>query len=215
MSAAPQPNAEAMMVDSIRADAEAQIRQIIETANTAAQNELHLTEEAARVVREEILAKARDKAKKLREREISLANVEARRIVLMAREGSVQKVCERIRSELHAIRADAVAYRRSLAVLMKESLAAIDSPQIQLTLAEQDQKLAGALLLESSRDEKVSSTLNGRVKLKFNGAHDDGGCIAESDDGRVVFNNTYARRFEQAMRTLRANIIEEIVKRHE
>ena len=197
------------MVESIRADADTQARQIVDSANAVAREEANRIEDAARNAREEILAKARDKAKRLREREISLANGEARRIVLTIREQSVNMVCDRIRVALNTIRTDNDAYQRSLTLLLKEAIAAIGNSAIRVTLSEQDRGIAQGALRE------LPETSSEGIDFAFTSEHDGGGCIAESHDGRVVFDNTYARRLALAMRSLRARLIEEVVKHHE
>ncbi|MCC6154177.1 MAG: V-type ATP synthase subunit E [Candidatus Hydrogenedentes bacterium] len=209
MSALPQPDAETMMVESIRADANAQVSHKIEAANAAALEETNQIEKAAQGVREEILARARDKARKSREREISLANVEARRLVLATREQSVNKVCDRIRAALNTIRADGTVYPHSLAALLREASKAIGDSKLRVTLSERDRGVAEELFAESPK-------FNGEdIDFTFVREHDGGGCVGQSHDGRIVFDNTYPRRLALAMRTLRANIIQEIVKHHE
>ena len=106
MSSETQPTAESMMVDSIYAEADAQVRRIIDAAKTTAREEIENTEEEARALGSDILARANDRAQKLRERELSLAEAEARRMFLNAREASVRKVLDRIHAELDAIRDD-------------------------------------------------------------------------------------------------------------
>ena len=209
MSALPQPDAETLMVESIRSDAEAQVRQIIGSANAAAQEEARRIEEAARDARNEILARARDKARKLREREISLATVEARRLVLATREQSVNKVCDRVRAGLDTIRADDTVYHRSLITLLGEATDAIGNSKLRVTLSEHDRGVVEALLKESPQSSDDA------IELAFTSEHHGGGCIAQSHDGRIVFDNTYARRLALAMRDLRASIIQEIVEHHE
>ena len=209
MSALPQPDAETLMVESIRADADAQIRAMIDSANAAAHEEKIQIEKEVQDAREEILARARDKAKKLREREISLANVEARRMVLAAREQSVNKVCDRIHAALNIIRAENTIYRRSLSALIREAAAAVGDSRLRITVSEHDRGVAEAVLTGSPK-------CNGEdIDLTFVGQHDGGGCVGQSHDGRIVFDNTYARRLVLAMRDLRAKIIQEITKHHE
>jgi V/A-type H+-transporting ATPase subunit E len=209
MSALPQPDAETLMVESIRADADAQIREIMDSANAAAQKETEQIEKAADGIREEILVRARDKAKKLREREISLANVEARRVVLAAREQSVNKVCDRIRAALNIIRADGAVYPHSLTVLLWEASNAIGDSKLRVTLSERDRGVVEAILTGSPK-------FNGEdIDLAFISEHDGGGCVGQSHDGRIAFDNTYARRLALAMRELCAKIIQEMAKHHE
>lgn len=209
MSALPQPDAETLMVESIRADADAQVSHKIEAANAAALEETNQIEKAAQGAREDILARARDKAKKLRKREISLANVEARRLVLAAREQSVNKVCDRIRGALNTIRADGTVYPHSLTALLREASRAIGDSKLRVTFSERDRDVAVAVLAKLPK-------INGEdIDLTFVREHDGGGCVGQSHDGRIVFDNTYPRRFTLAMRALRASIIQEIVKHHE
>jgi vacuolar-type H+-ATPase subunit E/Vma4 len=39
-----------------------------------------------------------------------------------------------------------------------------------------------------------------------------GGCIARSQDGRIVYDNTYPKRLERARKDLRARIVKELVQ---
>lgn len=203
MSADPQPTAQSLMVESINAEADAQVRRIIDAAKATAREEFEKTEEAARALRSDILAKANDRAQKLRERELSLADAEARRAVLNAREASVRTVFDRLHAELNAIREDDESYSRSLAALAAEARAALGEPTIRLTLASRDRGVA---------DRAVRGD---GIEMAYGLPDERGGLVAESCGGRTVFDNTYTRRAELAARSLRAAIIEEISKHHD
>ena len=70
------------MVESIRADADTQARQIVDSANAVAREEANRIEDAARNAREEILAKAREATGLDRERMLQELKRELGRLVV-------------------------------------------------------------------------------------------------------------------------------------
>ena len=204
------------MAKSIVADAEAQIQAILEQARAAAAAETDKAAGEANATRAEILAKAGEKATKLNTREQALAKAEARRIELNAREAAISTVLERIQKELSALRADSDAYRQSLQMLAVEAIQGIAEPEVKLRFAAIDQTLVNSEFLEAVNTKAQARTgHNCAVHVLFDLADAGGGCSAESVSGRIIFDNTFARRLERARRSLRTAIVREAAKYNE
>ena len=53
-----------------------------------------------------------------------------------------------------------------------------------------------------------------RVTLQLDARDWGGGCIAQSPDGRVVYDNTYRTRMQRKRRELRAMIVRDVMDSH-
>ena len=204
------------LTKSITADAEAQIRTLLERAQVAVEAENSKADQEAGAIRAEILAKAREKADRLSARERAMAKAEAQRAELRAREAAVSKEFDRILAELAALHSDREQYRQSLMVLAAEAIQGIAEPEVRLRLATADQSLADSAFMGIVRDElKARTNHNCTVHLSFDLVDAGGGCSAESSSRRVILDNTYTRRLERARRSLRTTIMREAAKYYE
>jgi len=203
--------ADTQMVNSILADAEAQVAKILAEAKVTADAELSKADEEANAVRADLLNRATEKAKRLCSREQALATVEARRSDLRAREAAVQKVFELTLAELAVLHASPQAYRESLMFLASEALRGISEPHVRLSFADADRAVVDPPFLEALQAEmlkRLSSTP--KIEVSFDLPDPRGGCIAKSPSGHVTFDNTYTQRFERAKRSLRTAILKEV-----
>lgn len=209
-------SADAQMIASIQADAESQAKRLLDEARSAADAEQRRTDEEAEAVRTEIVRRASEKARRGLARAQAVATAEARRIVLRARESAVQSVLERVRGELDAMRANEPVYRESLLALAKEALRGVASPDARLALAEADRPLTDAAFLDELRSDVGQwSGAKPQITLVFDLPAGSGGCIAQSPNGRIIFDNTLTQRFVRAQRSLRTAILREAGLNHE
>ncbi|MBX7257313.1 MAG: V-type proton ATPase subunit E [Candidatus Hydrogenedentes bacterium] len=216
MNGKPPIDADAQMIGAILADAEAQTTKIAEEARSTVDAELKSIEAEAKAVREEIVGRAKDKAQRLRARGQALAAVEARRIVLRARESAIQSILTQVKEQLAVLRLDDAAYRASLLFLAEEAVRGVSEPVVQLAVAKRDSHLLDSDF-QFALKNGVSKSLGigPDIRFAFDLADTAGGCVARSGDGRIVFDNTFTRRFERALRSLRAAILKEAPNCHE
>jgi len=200
------------IIASIQADAEVQVQRSKTDAERAGQMELKKVQRQADTVRKEVLAKAEESAAKARARELATAKTEARRILLAARETLIAQALGQIEEALKALRADTGRYRTSLLHLAGEAIPAVGCDEVVLKVSKGEEAVVdGAFLEELAAGVRASAGRRFQVDLCVEERDLGGGCVAESVDGRVVFDNTFRRRLERAMPGIRAAIVKESI----
>jgi vacuolar-type H+-ATPase subunit E/Vma4 len=201
------------IIEKILGDGEAQARRVVDNARRSEQSEMRKAEAEADKIRKEIVSKAEAKAGTLRSKVIATGHIEAKRMILRAREQAISRVFETIARELEKVRENPADYRKALGNLAVEAITAVGGPEVTLKICKEDQSLADdALLAEISRragDETGSET---KVTLEIDPGLTGGGCIAVSGRGRIVFDNTFGRRLERMKPALRSVIVREVLK---
>ncbi|MGD9140826.1 MAG: V-type ATP synthase subunit E family protein [bacterium] len=197
---------ESAIIEEILADAEAQARKLVENAGRSAVAEEKKTEKEIEKIREDARAGWDSRVEKIRMREVSTARIEARRILLDAREQAVAKMFAEIEEGLDHLREDPGRYRESLRNLAVEAVAAIGGEGVVLRFSEKDRGLADEALLGEIR-AGVEAVAGGTAFQAEFTAGAGGGCVAASADGRVVFDNTLGRRLERMRSGIRAMIV--------
>lgn len=203
------------IVESILSDADAQASRIIDSAENAAR----AAREKARIEgergRDESLVKARERCAKLRAQELATARIEAKRLLLAAREDVAERVLGQIEERLEAVRRSPETYARSLRNLAVEAVAAIGRPEVVLRISQTDAVLVGgAFASQVASDGRAAAAGVTRVTLQLDARDWGGGCIAQSPDGRVVYDNTYRTRMQRKRRELRAMIVRDVMDSH-
>lgn len=216
MSEATIPKPESEIVRSILDGADAEVARILEAARAEAEAERQRAREEVDEIRKRILGAAGEEARRFRTREMATAAVEARRMLLWAREEQVSATLAQIEAGLQTITSDPDRYRDSLAALAAEAVLGVGGARVHLKLAERDRALVDEAFAARVK-AAVRSNGGGDVdlELEFDRAFTDGGCIASDPEGRIVYNNTYKRRLERERRNLRRAILREIETGHE
>lgn len=204
------------IVQSIIAEAESKAQRTLDSARSA----IEVEDAKARIEREElasgILAKAEETARKLRSREIATAHIEAQRMYLKAREEAVGVIISRIEDGLKALRRNPESYRKSLVHLAAEAVSAIGEADVQVYISQADQEFVDhAFMAELRTISQERLGFEPHINVQFAQADMGGGCIASSYTGRIVFDNTYAKRLERMKNRLRTSIVKEIIKSDE
>lgn len=206
---------EAAITEKILADARAQAERLIENADRAASLERQKTDREIVKIEEDTRAGWVTKVEKLRMREVSIARIEARRVLLNARERAVTKMFEEIERGLDHLRENPSRYREGLRNLAVEALAAVGGEEVVLRFGERDRGLVDDAFV-SMVSGGVERTDKGiRFRVEFGRDVTGGGCIATSADGRIVFDNTFGRRLGRLRPELRAMIVGGMAKDHE
>ena len=208
-------NPEGAITEKILADAQAQARKLVDNAGRSAEAESRKTEREIAKIEEDIRAGWDAKVEKLRMREVSTARVEARRIILNAREEAVKRVFAEIGQGLEHLRTDPGRYRESLRNLAAEALTAIGGGEAVLRICERDSAVAGEAFAQDLGTYLGRTGEGPRFRIEYEGRDNGGGCIASSPDGRIVFDNTFGRRLERLRSELRALIIEGLAESDE
>lgn len=206
---------ERAIIQNIQAEAKDRAQRILDAARAAADAETTKARQEGDALYQDLIARAQEKAARTQARELATAHIEAKRILLRAREESVNYVVERLTEALNAIRKDPVRYRESLLRLAVEAILGIGGTEVHLAFGPGDRALA---------DSGFAAELNARLHpqpgaslaVEFQVADQDfgGGCIAQSPDGRIVFDNSFPARRQRSSRALRAAIVKETVADH-
>ena len=204
------------IIEKILADAESQVQQAIGNAKKTAEAESEKAGREGQKIQAEILAQAGERAQKLKLREVAIAKIEAKRILLRAREEAVSKVFAQIEEELRAIKQEPDQYRRSLRKLATEAILGVGVPEVVLKVSQADEVFVDGAFIDDVR-RRVSERSGGSVKVdvKVEPTEMGGGCVASSTDGRIVFDNTFRRRLESMKPRLRSSIVKELMASNE
>ncbi|MGI6460235.1 MAG: V-type ATP synthase subunit E [Candidatus Hydrogenedentales bacterium] len=203
------------IVESILADADAQASRIIESAESAAAEAREQARIDSERRRDELLKATRERCVKLRTQELATARIEARRLLVAARESVAERVLARIENELEAVRRSPEKCAQSLQNLAAEAAAAIALPEVIVRIYKEDaaflnDTFPGAV----ASDPRAAAAGVSRVILQLDSQDSGGGCIAQSTDGRIVYDNTYRTRMQRKRRELRAMIAEDVKNSH-
>jgi vacuolar-type H+-ATPase subunit E/Vma4 len=209
------PDAEAAITDKILSDGASEARKAIDSAKRAVASEEQTTAREIETVKADLRAGVEDKIRKARMREVSTARIEAKRILLDAREKAVTKIFGEVEEGLRNLREDPARYRESLISLAAEAASAVGTGEIILKFSERDRGIVDEALV-GEINERTKEALKRAVALhiRFEEA-DYAGCLAASSDGRIIFDNTYRRRLERMRNDLRARIVGELSQSNE
>jgi V/A-type H+-transporting ATPase subunit E len=201
------------IIEKIASDGEAEARRVVENARRSERSEKRKAEAEAAGIREDVVGKAEAKAAALRSKVIAIGHIEAKRMMLGAREEAVGKVFETIEQELEKVRKSPAEYRKALANLAVEAVSAIGESEVTLKLGDVDRDLAdGELMGEITRRAAERAGREVSITLETDSSITSGGCVAVSTDGRINFDNSFARRLERMKPELRSLIVREVLK---
>lgn len=202
------------IIGKILGDGKARAERMIENAGRSADAEKRKAQAEAEKVRREILERVRRKAAVLKSKEIAGGHIEAKRVLLRAREEAISGVFDTIRQELGKIHRDNARYRKALVNLAGEAVRAIGGPEVTVVLGKEDEVLANEELISDIIEELRSQGIEDiRIETAVDSQIAGGGCLARSMDSRVIFNNTFERRLERMKPPLRSTIVSEVLKR--
>ncbi len=204
----PDTGPESAIIESILSDARSEADRIIAKAKRALESQQKKAEMEATKIKEDAISRATTEIERIRKREISIAKMEAKRILLGARERLISMALERIRERLSELRREP-AYRESLLNLSSEAIGSIGANRVILRFSNIDSKLIGQSFIDELR-RRVGG--EAEVEVRTDLGDDKAGCIALSSDQRVVFDNTYDARIKRFEQALRAKIAEELVR---
>jgi vacuolar-type H+-ATPase subunit E/Vma4 len=201
------------IIEKIIGDGEIQAKRVIDNARRSERSERRKTEGEANTIRKEIVSRAEAKAGVLRSKVIATGHIEAKRMVLRAREEAISKVFETIEQELRKIRENPAEYRTALTNLAVEAISAVGESDVTLKIGEVDKHLADKKLLGEIKrlaGERAGHRL--KITLEIDGGIAGGGCVAVSAKGRINLDNSFARRLERMKPALRSVIVREVLK---
>jgi vacuolar-type H+-ATPase subunit E/Vma4 len=201
------------IIRKILGDGKARADRVRDNARRTVEAEKRKAEAEADRVSKGILDEAARKAAALKSKEVAGAHVEAKRILLRAREQAIAGVFETVREALDKVRGDTPRYRSGLLNLAVEAVRAIGLPRVNLVLGKEDEALAGPDFAEEvTRRTSSEGPEATHVEIMIDHLVTGGGCMARSEDGRVVFDNTFSRRLERLRPLLRSTIVSEVFK---
>jgi vacuolar-type H+-ATPase subunit E/Vma4 len=194
------------IIGKILSDGQTRAKRILDGAERTAESERRKAEAEADKVRKETMDQVARKAETVRSKEVAGAHIEAKRILLRAREDAISRVFETIREELKKVHDDESRYRDAL-------VRAIGGSGVTVALCEEDRALSGADLA-AEIEAKLAREGSGDIKIHIviDPGVVGGGCVARSGDSRVIFDNTFPRRLERMKPSLRSIIVNEVLK---
>ncbi len=185
------------ILEKIRAEGEAQVQEIEQSAQIQVNGILAQARAEARQIEEDACAEVSAPAVAERARILHRARLEALRIIGDVREELVDTAITRARERLASIRADR-SYPEVVRTLTEEALAELNSGDA-----------GNAQLLADPRDRAILASVLDDLELDLPvdyGLNCWGGLIAKSKDGRVVVINTFESRLEHATAFLRSHL---------
>lgn len=201
------------IIGKILSDGEARAGRVLDNARRSAESETRKAEAEAEKVRKEILGQAKRKAAALTSKEVAGGHIEAKRILLRAREEAIAKVFDTVRQEMEKLHGDTSRYRKALVNLAVEAVRAIGEAEVTIEFGKEDEALTGEDLVSDITGRLGSE---GMAEVKIDVVVDPGvrggGCVGRSKDLRVIFNNTFHRRLERMKPSLRSTIVNEVLK---
>jgi vacuolar-type H+-ATPase subunit E/Vma4 len=213
MSAEASRGSEDEIIGKIMGDGEARAARVLDNARRSAEGEKRKAETEAERIRKEMLDQVRRKVAALKSKEIAGGHIEAKRILLRAREGAISKVFDTITEELGKFRQDASRYREALVNLAAEAVRAIGEAEVTVALGKEDEALAGSDFVSGIAGRLKAEGVTGiEIGVVVDPAVGGGGCVARSKDSRVIFDNTFKRRLERMKPSLRSAIVNEVLK---
>jgi V/A-type H+-transporting ATPase subunit E len=202
------------IINKILGDGKARADRVLDNARRSADSENRKAEAEAERIRKEMLDQVARKARVLESKEIAGAHIEAKRILLRAREEAIERVFKMIREDLDKLHDDTSRYRQALVGLAAEAVRAIGEPEVVLAVGEEDGDLVESGLakeIENSLASEGSDEV--RIEMIVDPKVSGGGCVARSKDARVIFDNTFSRRLEREKPALRSTIVSEVLTR--
>ncbi len=213
MSAEPSRGSEDEIIGKIMSDGEAQAARVRDNARRSVDGEKRKAEAEAGRVRKEILDQVKRKVATLKSKEVAGGHIEAKRILLKAREEAISRVFDKIVQELGKLHQDGPRYRQALVNLAAEAVRAIGEAEVTLALGREDEALAGKDLVSDIAGRLESEGIAGvKIDVVVDPGVGSGGCVARSKDARVIFDNTFKRRLERMRPSLRSTIVSEVLK---
>jgi vacuolar-type H+-ATPase subunit E/Vma4 len=201
------------IIDKIMSDGRDRAARVLDGAVRTADGEKAKARAEAEKIRTEILDRARRKAATLRSKEVAGAHIEAKRILLRAREKAISKVFDAIAHELEEIHKDCPRYRSGLVNLAAEAVRAIEKADVTVALGKDDEDLAGDGLGPEIAGRLETLGVPGvNIEIAVDPSFGGGGCVARSKDSRIIFDNTFKRRLERMKPSLRSTIVSEVLK---
>ena len=201
------------IIGKIMSDGEARAARVLDNAGRSADGEKRKAETEAGRVRKEMLDQVKRKVTTLKSKEVAGGHIEAKRILLRAREEAISKVFDTIVEDLGKLHQDGPRYRQALVNLAAEAVRAIGESEVTVALGGEDAALAGDDLISDIAGRLQSEGMAGvKIDVVVDPGLGGGGCVARSKDSRVIFDNTFKRRLERMKPSLRSAIVSEVLK---
>ncbi len=203
------------IIESILSDADAQALRLVENAESTASALRAKARKEGERTRDALLARATEQCGRIRAQGLATARIEAKRLLLAAREDLAGRFLEQIEEKLAATVRSSETYSQSLWNLAAEAVAAIGLPEVVLRISQADAGILGdGFAGRLVADGAVRAAGVSRIAPQFDENALGGGCIAQSPDGRIVFDNTYSKRMQRKRRELRAMIVRDVMNGH-
>ena len=180
-------------VAEITRTADEEVERILSRARRTAETRLGTAKDQVNAETGTILETAKTRVEVERRRIVSDLNLEMKKIVLKARGELVKEVLNRVRERLERSRGTP-EYRAMLKALVIEGIAALDRPEVSVSVSTADEAMANsAFFKEVAHDCGRPVNITSAADLDERAM----GAIVRAADGSVLFDNTIAARMER------------------
>ena len=193
-------NAQAILAEEILADARRHGERLLKEARAEAEKTLARARAVAQAETEKTLAKAHERARQRGEMVVRAAGQELARRKLQAREEIVREVLAEAERRLAA--SSGAAYRQTIARLAAAAARELPADEVVLRVGGGGEKLAAAALDAEIHDALAGDGRNTRLRIELEPSAPRG-VVAESADGRLRWDNTFAARLRRQHAALR------------
>ena len=141
-------------------------------------------------------------------RKIAEAKLEAKRIILEAKEKAILKVLNKLKDKLRELK-NKPDYVNIIGKLIHEAGVALGGGDLIIELNE-DHKNININWDEISREIEESTKRSTKLTIQYRNVSEIGGAIVRTSDGKFSFDNTFEGRIERMEKTLRLLIAKKL-----
>lgn len=184
---------------AILSEARAEADQLLADARSKADGIRQRAQEQVAEIRQEVLARARQEADRLRSQKLATAQLKARTIQLDHREKLLNQVFEKAKSELPSVQ-QWTDYEGIAHNLLREALEQLRASEVVVRADRHTQSLLPQKFLSD-----ISKELG--VDIQWGDPLDEGlGVVVEASNGHLQYDNTLQTRLSRMQNSLRAPV---------
>jgi len=179
---------------------------IVDRAKRAAEHDIRFAHEDAEAIRKEYRTKAKKLALQEERKVFTQAHQNARKMLWQKKQELVSKVFDEAEKELKEFR-NSPDYRESLITLTKEGIEGIGRGKMKVFINPKDEKFF--------TDELIKELESSLPDVVLEIVHDNdisAGVTIVSQDGKVVYENSYSDRLERLKDELRGKVAEMLLE---
>ncbi|NPV53833.1 MAG: hypothetical protein HPY71_09965 [Firmicutes bacterium] len=195
-----------LLVDAIYEEARKQAQAKIEDALREKEAILEKARREAEALYQDRLKAASEKAKAVRTQILSAAELRSHRESLIFKEGLINEVFDKVRGKLEGMTQQDV-YPDVLKRLILEAATGISGRRLTIYMRESDlTMITGDFLQRIIRELEEAGRPGVSLSIQVCDRPISGGCIVASEEGHMIFDNSFERRLERDLPVLRFRV---------